>query len=129
MLEKILSKDDCAECKLCCGFYESEIWEVPVNGDGKPFYEVSYNEKGLYICPALGENGCSLSGDEKPFDCKIWPFRVMKLGDFKVIALSPLCKKLNDKPLSELLAFADELDVSPAYVKDYVDGYTILKIL
>ena len=153
MLEKILSKNDCAECKLCCGFFESEIWEVPIIDDdlfkitnekyefdlsgGNRIFKISYNEKGLCLCPALGENGCSL-GDEKPFDCKIWPFRAMKLGEFTVIGVSPLCKKINEKPLSELREFViNELSAEiktrgekySAQIKEYVYDYPILMVL
>jgi hypothetical protein len=132
MLEKILTENDCAECKLCCNFYEHEMWEAPIINE-----EICYDDRGLYFCPALGEDGCKL-GDGKPFDCSIYPFRVMKLGEFIVIALSPLCKKVNEKPLSELAAFVEaELTEKvkarvlkhPAQVKNYVDGYVILKIL
>ena len=131
MLNRVLTKADCAECKLCCGFYEDEIWEAPITRN------LSYNEKGLYLCPELGEDGCML-GEEKPFVCKLWPFRVMRLGGFTVLALSPLCKKVNDKPLSELLAFVEEelaelaqngMKSEPEHIKEYKDGYTILKIL
>ncbi|MCL2109823.1 MAG: hypothetical protein FWH20_10820 [Oscillospiraceae bacterium] len=137
MLEKILTENDCADCKLCCGFFESEIWEVPVDRGGEPLYDISYNEKGLYICPELSNTGCKLGAD-KPFDCKIWPFRVMKLGEFTAIALSPLCKKVNNLPLSRLTQFVNEhladkvnarIAKEPAHLKDYVFGYTILKIL
>lgn len=113
MLRRILSEADCAECRLCCGFYESEIWEVPLIDDELaekyPEYDfkaVNYDENGLHKCPALGESGCKL-GSDKPFDCRLWPFRAMKLGEHLVIAISPLCKKLNAKPLAELSEFAD----------------------
>jgi hypothetical protein len=133
MLNRILTETDCAGCKLCCNFYEHEIWEAPIVA-----HEIYYDEEGLYFCPELGENGCKL-GDEKPFDCKLWPFRVMKLGEFTVIALSPLCKKVNDKPLSELAEFVNSqladkikarvLEFPAQSVKDYVKDYVILKIL
>ena len=37
------------------------------------------------------KSGCSLSEDEKPFDCKIWPLRVMKKEEQYVITLSQSC--------------------------------------
>jgi hypothetical protein len=137
MLNRILTEADCARCKLCCNFYENELWEAPIIGD-----EVCYDENGLYFCPELGESGCKL-GRNKPFDCEIYPFRVMKLADYIVIALSPLCKKVNNMPLSELTAlFADDhtgspllakikaqVEKHPAQIKDYIKDYTILKVL
>ena len=133
-----MSAGDCADCRLCCNFYEHEMWEAPIIGK-----EICYDERGLYFCPELGESGgassagCKL-GVDKPFDCKIYPFRVMKLGAFTVIALSPLCKKVNEKPLSEIVDFVDSelaekikarVEKYPAQVKDYVNGYVILKVL
>jgi hypothetical protein len=153
MLNRILTEADCAECRLCCGFYESEIWEVPAIDDelaalisgqytfdfvgSQRIFKVNYNERGLCFCPALGANGCKL-GVGKPFDCKVWPFRAMRLGGNIVITLSPLCKKLNAKPLSELVEFVNsDLAVKikaraekfPEQVKEYVKDYPILKIL
>jgi len=141
MLNGILTEADCADCRLCCRFFESEIWEAPVidNDVAKLFNfgKISYNEKGLYVCLALGENGCKL-GEQKPFDCKLWPFRAMKLGEFIVITVSPLCKKINEKPLFELMEFVStelvekikaRVEKYPAQVKDYVKDYPILRVL
>jgi hypothetical protein len=129
MLNRILSATDCAECKLCCNFYENELWEAPILAEN-----ISYDERGLYFCPELGEKGCKLGENEKPFDCRIYPFRVMKLGEFTVIALSPLCKKVNEKPLSELVSFADS-ELAPkvrgysGQIKNYDKSYVIIKVL
>ena len=30
MLNKILSKEECANCRICCCFDSSDIWEAPV---------------------------------------------------------------------------------------------------
>ncbi len=30
MLNKILSKEDCAQCRFCCSFRRSSLWETPV---------------------------------------------------------------------------------------------------
>ncbi|MCL2637017.1 MAG: hypothetical protein FWD48_01475 [Oscillospiraceae bacterium] len=150
MLNRILTEADCAECRLCCGFYESEIWEVPIIGDelaalisgqyafdivnNQRVFKINYDEKGLHLCPALGKNGCRL-GMSRPFDCKLWPFRAMKLGELIVITVSPLCKTVNELPLSELVEFVnlelmDKIKARvakyPAQVKDYVKGYPIL---
>jgi hypothetical protein len=153
MLNRILSEKDCAECRLCCSFYESEIWEVPLiddelaalisgqyafdTADNQRVFKVQYNRQGLCFCPALGANGCKL-GVGKPFDCKAWPFRALKLGEHIVLTLSPLCKKLNAKPLSELMEFVNSdfsekiklrVQKYPEQVKEYVKDYPILKII
>lgn len=63
----------------------------------------------LYYCPMLdNEKGCIL-GDDKPFDCRIWPLRVMALNETKVITLSPVCPTMNEKSIKELTKTANEL--------------------
>ena len=154
MLGKILSKSTCAECRVCCSFDSYDLWETPVLSeatknlaedkiDGVRFVtkgEKSYlfrmedpDNDGLYFCPALTETGCAL-GDEKPFDCKIWPYRIMRLGDRRVITLSPVCESVAALPMAKLLAFAEEIaptifsyaDENPDIVKDYIDGHPII---
>ena len=40
------------------------------------------------------DKGCTLSYEDKPFDCKIWPLRIMKKDDEYVIALTPTCPSI-----------------------------------
>jgi len=157
MLEKILTQKDCADCRFCCTFDRDDIWEVPLIDDdlarlipgkynldigyefvnGNRVFEISYDEKGESRCPAFRENGCGLLED-RPFDCKIWPFRAMKLGEFTVITVSPFCEKVNQLPLWELVKFVNEelaekikarMEKYPGQVKDYIFGYAILKVI
>ena len=30
MLKKLLSREECAKCRICCCFDSSDIWEAPV---------------------------------------------------------------------------------------------------
>ena len=132
MLKKILSKDTCANCRICCVFDNDDLWELPGEIE-KP----QQSEDGLYYCPKLSEKGCTL-GDKKPFECKIWPFRVMEYKGNLVITLSPVCDSLYKKPLNELMEFLknDRLyelifktaKQLPDIVKPYVNGYPILWI-
>ncbi len=138
MLSGILKKEDCASCRFCCAFKRTSLWEVPVftkeniesikqnpdldssvlnvtESDGyiKATYDLSSNYKTdnpleEAPCPYLGKNGCILSDSEKPWDCKIWPLRVMNKDNEKVIALTPTCPSIN------------KLDIND--VKTYVDG-------
>ena len=158
MLEKILTEKNCADCSLCCAFLESEIWEVPIIDDdfarlieekydlnaeyeftlpSARRFKASYSKDGLCRCPALSETGCKL-GSDRPFDCKIWPFRAMKLGEFTVITVSPLCEKVNEKSIAELSEFLnsglagaieERTKKYPEQVKDYVRDYVILKVI
>ena len=80
--------------------------------------------------------GCIL-GDEKPFDCRIWPYRIMNLNGKRVIAISPICKEVYNHPLGMLVDFLkNELldkittyaNTFPEAVKPYDNLYPILYV-
>lgn len=157
MLSKILSHDDCEKCQICCTFDSYDLWETPVITDSlasKILQEYAPQQKfirkddhfllkmdkepeaDLYYCSLLDrDKGCIL-GDSKPFDCKIWPFRIMALNGRRVITLSPVCPVLIKKPVNEILEEANELaptifeyaDKNPAVVKPYLEGYPIMVV-
>ena len=156
MLSKILSKSECAECKICCSFDSYDLWETPVVTDdimqraleinpqqrfsdasgARLFVMECEKDMDLYYCPMLDhQKGCRL-GDDKPFDCKIWPFRIMRLEGRRVIVLSPVCPNVYKKAFNEIKALADELapiiyvqaDKTPEIVKPYIVGYPILLV-
>lgn len=156
MLKKILSGKVCAECRICCVFDKSDIWETPVFTAEirdkllkiKPDAEFIQHDGGfiikagnladdeLFTCPALTENGCIL-GDEKPFDCRIWPYRIMNIGGRRAITIASLCGELYSRPLSELVGFLEDglaekifayADAHPEIVKPYEDGYPVLMV-
>jgi Fe-S-cluster containining protein len=156
LLEGLLTSEDCAKCRLCCIFTNYEIWETPAIGGAlrakieKQFPETVFITKDgyslfgltaqreisdLFACPMLGENGCKL-GAEKPFECAVWPFRIMKLEDKYVISVSSLCKPMMNKPLSAMLdilsgGLEEKLKnyarANPSMIKIYSDGYPIIK--
>lgn len=87
-------------------------------------------------CPYLGEHGCILNNEEKPWDCKIWPLRVMRLPDGElVVALTPTCPSVNKldrsvvqefvraKLKDELLAYAK---AHPYLIKEYKDEFPVI---
>ena len=152
MLGKLLSKEECAACRECCVFDRYSIWDTPlfdreccekikalrpgtrfVHREGGFLFlpEVDYDQ---FRCPALGGNGCVL-GDEKPFDCRIWPLMLMEKEGRTVIALSPVCETVAGKPagaVMELLqgglsrtifAYAEKF---PGAVRAYREGYPVL---
>lgn len=154
MLKKILTPSDCADCQWCCQFDESDIWEMPFltdkdtlritemcdracfnpRGEGFGFKAEINPETGLAACPALTENGCAL-GEEKPFDCRIWPFRVMKIADRNAITLSTGCPEISGMSVSDIMYFLDGgfaekvfayARENPDAVHDYHDGYVVL---
>ena len=155
MLKNILSAEDCAKCRYCCTFERYDLWDTPIipdemktaleeldpelgfisRGDSWLFI-MEEKEDGTYFCPMLTETGCRL-GDSKPFDCRIWPYRVMELRGLPVITIASICKTLYDKPLSVLTAelengLADiifaEAENNPDIIKEYQSGYPILKV-
>lgn len=157
MLSTLLSKADCAACRLCCKFDSYDLWQTPViyrslasrilqeySPDmqfvkrDEHFLMKMEKEPGadVYYCPLLdNETGCTM-GNDKPFDCAIWPFMVMELCGRKVLTLSPACpvvngKKFDDvciaaqKAAPEVFAFADE---HPEVVRPYLDDHPILAV-
>lgn len=154
MLKKILSGNACAQCRLCCVFDRYDVWETPVFTEkiknkilenapdtqflpveGGYIFKVSeFDDEGLFSCPALTEKGCIL-GDEKPFDCRIWPYRIMNIGGRRAITIASICDELYNRPLSQLVDFlkeglGDEIfayaDAHPEIVKPYYEGYPVL---
>lgn len=157
MLKNILKSSDCAACRICCIFDKYDIWESPVLDNelkdrvSERFPELSFVKKGdgwlfrmtgseddLFYCPALDRSTGCILGEDKPFDCKIWPYRIMELGGKKVISIASICPTMYAKPLSEL---CDELDKNglaekifafaethPYIIKPYEKGYPILMV-
>lgn len=135
MLSKILSKEDCAKCKFCCSFRRQSLWETPIFDkrtkemaeklvEGAKFKTL---ENGFYTidldneyktddseeeakCPFLIDGkGCVLPFEIKPFDCSIWPFRVIKNHENKnEVVLTPTCPAVNKIPMESIKKFAKE---------------------
>ena len=129
MLSSILAKSDCAACKFCCSFRRTSLWETPVipaadipklqelfpnakfRQAGKESYTFDLNSAYKTNdpaeeapCPFLDvERGCSLPPELKPFECKIWPLRAVRLTDGSLkIALTPTCPAINRQPLQKV---------------------------
>ena len=162
MLSTILSKSDCAECKFCCSFKRTSLWEtpvfekalveklkslfphvkfVPVSASSSSFtYDISMNYKTSdpaeeAPCPFLDRHrGCMLPPQDKPFDCKIWPLRAVKLPADAAkpprlaVALTPTCPAINRQPLQKVRELAqnglgktilDYAAKNPDIIKEY----------
>ena len=158
MLKGLLENKVCRECRICCGFDRTDMWEMPaMNSETvkkmsqlKP--DTEFAEKNgafvvkasnldgddLFYCPALDhEKGCML-GDKKPFECSIWPYRIMDLNGTWVISICPVCEELYNRPLKELVEFVEKglgekiykyASENPWIVKKYDYSYPILKVL
>lgn len=113
MLSKILSKSECAACKFCCSFRRQSLWETPVfewreRLNLLPEYKTDDPEEEV-PCPYLVDvTGCSLSDDKKPFDCKIWPLRVIKNTNKELqIVLEPTCPAISKLSVEQVRSFVN----------------------
>lgn len=161
MLSKILSKETCAGCKFCCSFRRCSLWETPLfpedtvkrlggrfnmeQMDGRVYGRMDFsgkyatdNPEEEAACEYLDLNkGCTLSYEDKPFDCKIWPLRIMrkKACDELVVALTPTCPAINKVDIEEvkklvrdglgntIYEYAKE---HPYIVKEYRNNFPVL---
>lgn len=157
MLKKILNNKSCARCKICCTFDRYDVWETPLltpadaeqvininpniklvkKGNSYNFKINELNENEIFYCPVLDHNKGCILGEEKPFDCQIWPYRIMNLNGKRVITISPICNEMYQHPLNKLISFlkAELLDKILAYadafpeaVKPYDNLYPILYV-
>ena len=88
-------------------------------------------------CSFLDVNkGCTLSDEDKPFDCKIWPLRIMEKDNQWVIALTPTCPTVNKVDIKTMKTLVDNELGQIIYdyaknnnfiVKKYKEGFPILK--
>jgi len=155
LLSEILTRDDCAKCRICCSFDSTDLWETPViseclaeqivnsifplqefiRTDDKILLKLNREpDEDLFYCTILDKNsGCKL-GDKKPFECQIWPFRIMELNKLRVITVSPVCPVVLKKPLEDIMSLAKKLaplifnqaNNCKSIIKPYIQGYPIL---
>ena len=130
MLKDVLSPADCAKCGFCCSFRRQSLGLTPLfaketveeirrlhpearfrtlpNGavtiDIGDQYRTDDSEEEA-LCP-FNRKGCVLPAHLKPFDCELWPFRLMKSGDGFVLALVPTCPWIERKDVEKLKATA-----------------------
>ena len=87
-------------------------------------------------CPFLDAGkGCTLPEEDKPFDCKIWPLRLMRLESTFAVCLTPTCPAVNKLPLSKVRKLVEnglgevifaQGEKEPYMVKEYREGYAVL---
>lgn len=164
MLSSVLSKSTCAECRFCCSFRRCSLWETPLfpqetmdkyetsandihfnrmKKDGHEYGQLelmhkyaSEDSEAEAACEFLdSKRGCVLSDEDKPFDCKIWPLRIMDKAGETVIALTPTCPGINRQPIeameklvkdglgNTIYEYAKE---HPYIIKEYKEGFPVL---
>ena len=156
MLSEILSREECAKCRICCSFDSYDIWEAPfvtkelaakIHGEISADIELiekspnggvlkmpKEQDEDLYYCNVLDKSKGCILGKDKPFECSIWPLRVMNFCGKRVIALSPVCPVVMSRPVEKVAAVAKKLsktifeqaDKNPDSVKQFEPGYIIL---
>lgn len=162
MLSKILTKRECADCRFCCAFRRKSAWETPIftkesiDKLKKEFgeFKVKKCKDSLTLdlseeyrtkdseeeapCPFLDKlKGCMLNDEDKPFDCKIWPLRVMRKDKDIVIALTPTCPEINkvhiDK-VKELVSndigdiIFEQAEKLPDMIKEYKEDFPVILV-
>ncbi|MBE6420385.1 MAG: hypothetical protein E7031_09680 [Akkermansiaceae bacterium] len=128
MLTDIFTPSDCAACKLCCNFHRSSAWETPClekelvyllqeegvaldqRTDGSTSFYLHFcteSDDEIANCPMLDTtSGCTLPRELRPFECRIWPLRLMRQSSRLVIGLYKNCPALKGDALQRLVDFA-----------------------
>ena len=89
-------------------------------------------------CPFLdSKKGCTLPEEEKPFDCKIWPLRYMRMEDgTEAVCLTPTCPEINQVPPEKMKRLVEDgmgekirnyAREHPGMIKEYKEGFPVLQ--
>ena len=152
----ILTREQCAQCRVCCSFESYDLFDTPLVTDEilrralevRPETKVSdvsgrrlfvmERQQGsdIHFCPMLDhERGCLL-GDGKPFECRIFPLRLAEFEGRMVIAVSPICPAAAAMPLEKLIEEVKRLSAAifaegrrePQIVRGIEPGCPILAV-
>lgn len=158
MLSSILSKSSCAACKFCCSFRRQSLWETPLFPPEVAEKLSKPNEYGVVgefrdgqiilggyrtddpeeevPCTFLDPHkGCILKPEDKPFDCSIWPLRIMNKDGELLIALTPTCPTIGATLRPELIELVQNglaqkifeyAKTHPEIIKEYREGFPII---
>ncbi len=133
MLKKILKRETCAQCRICCVYDDSDVWDAPgfteeeykenkdkteasfsQRDDGLYYLQMEKDSEGIYTCPCLSDRGCTL-GDSRPLRCSLWPLYIINTEHGLGFALSPVCPevwKLGSEEIFEAIR-----DIIPSLIK------------
>lgn len=158
MLKSLLSKEDCAKCRFCCSLRRQSLWENPVFvkeslSELKKIYPevrfktlsdniVTLNFDGLYqtddseeeVPCYFNKSGCILPDRLKPFECKLWPLRVMRKDGKLYAAISLSCPAIRKNTDEEIHATMEGLSetmrnyvgLHPEIIKEYHENYKVM---
>lgn len=147
MMKNIISAEDCAKCQFCCSFRRVSLHFMPtfefskIPELRKKYPDVKFIERGYHDFTAdisggypehddgtaeslccFNVNGCTLSGEYKPFQCKIWPLQVMRHGDKTAVVLTPTCPVTSAMPSGKVRELIQESGTL-ARIWEYVSGH------
>lgn len=127
MLGELITRDDCAKCKICCKFEKDELIDAPMFSKRQKRYirnnisnkiKFKYRNgayqinlvkyKNKYRCPLLSSKGCMLPNAYRPFDCESWPFYIMSKDDKFLITKSNVCPIFNNTSNAILIKFIEK---------------------
>lgn len=128
MLRNILSHEICADCRICCSFVKEDAWESPIFNeedmkkilalgiDGSRFQETEVKGQKMYkakydfetdsqilLCPCLDEKSGCMLGDNKPFECSIWPVRIFENKNGTYLGVASACPAFEGEKLERIL--------------------------
>lgn len=159
MLTRIFNSAVCARCRLCCNFRPASVWETPFLEDaqlpafqklgiplcshpgGGSSFALSFHTDSpeeTADCPLLDpSSGCTLPREQRPFECRVWPLRLMRAEDGSLcLGCYTACPALSDPSAQERLsAYAtgellpvllDYAHRFPQSVRDYHAAYSII---
>ncbi len=162
MLTRIFNTDTCARCRLCCNFRPASAWETPFLEDslcellsarGVPLCTRPNGSRSFCLsfrtdsaeetadCPLLDPaRGCTLPRAQRPFECRVWPLRLMRTEEGELcIGCYTACPALDESDtrerlydyavgelLPELLDYARRF---PQSVRSYNPAYSVIMTL
>jgi len=128
MLRNILSHETCAGCRICCSFVKEDAWEAPVFSEedmkkilalgidrnrfqeteenGRKMYKAKYDfetDSQILLCPCLNEKSGCMLGEEKPFECSIWPVRIFENKNGAYLGVASACPAFQGEKLERIL--------------------------
>lgn len=158
MLTHLFTPQECAQCKLCCNFRRCSAWETPalepelatrLDAAGVPLETRADGSRSFRLhfcssdpdeaanCPMLDPHaGCTLPREQRPFECRIWPLRIMRTeSGEQVLGLYTGCPALTERVRCRLIAEAtgalrprllEYAQQHPASVRPVDPAYTII---
>lgn len=148
MLKRFFTQADCAKCRFCCVFSPDDAWESPFVPEEEAFklttrgipmekrsiggwsFRLEFQDQ-LSQCPMLNpQTGCTMTPNEKPFECSIWPIRLMNDGKGLCIGRHRECPALTPEITSRLDHFVtgEFLPVLLEYAKRYPESLRPLSL-